>query len=258
MFAVLRVLPDDNSLSARIKFKLRPPQPLLERINVMSAAPFYYLEIHERQCGRNFEQVSKILGRCAHNLIVCGEYHLPDNPNIKRFYPSKLPRVLLLNTALDLTKRLSASSDRLSLSLIDYKGNWCDYAYEFVKYAKTVRVITNACEKYTQAAENIFDEYGASLIINDNISSVSGCDIVVSPDNNKERFYNTCVLRCYPDGRQDLLKGKGYCLPKEYLAIMPAGIDEFLFACALYELCGVKKLGELKYDCFENMNFNNA
>lgn len=248
MFAVLKILENEKGFLAKLKFRFNPPEPKLLRVNVAGGAPFYYLEIYENQCGENYNEIVYALGRCSEYLVLCGNYTLPENKLLGVYRPAKLPQLLLMNSAVSFLDKLKYDKTEFGIGIVDMRGDYTAFVEDFVNRAASVRVVTECPERYEPVREKLFDEWGFSLVVSESYSLIKDCDLTVSPETNTQRLYNRSIV--YFDREKKLrnvYKAGQFSIPEEYKKIMPEGVDPLIFASALYELCGVKPIRELKY-----------
>ncbi len=248
MFAVLKIFENEKGFLARLKFRFNPPEPKLLRVNVAGGAPFYYLEIYENQCGENYNEIVYALGRCSEYLVLCGNYTLPENKLLNVYRPSKLPQLLLMNSAVSFLDKLRYDKTQFSVGIVDKRGDYTEFIEAFVNRAASVRVVTDCPERYEPVCEKLFDEWGFSLVVSQSFSLIKDCDLTVSPETNTERLYNRSIVYYDKEKKQrNIYKAGQFNLPEEYKKLMPEGVNGLIFASALYELCGVKSIKELKY-----------
>ena len=249
MFAVLRVKENEKGFINRLKFKLKPPAPKLERVPVKSAAPYYYLELFENQCGEKFEEVAEMLGRCAGFIITCDGFMLPSDSLCDYYRPSRLPQTMLLNSAVEYAAEKSRNNSWQSIGIIDPKANFANCIEKLIVNVPSVKVVTDCPQQYENTAQALYDNWGFSLVVSQNISAVSDCDMIISPETNEQRIYNRRIVINNKDSLKHMeLRGEGFTLPKEYERIMPQGVEPLTFASALYELCGVSELSAMSYN----------
>lgn len=247
MFAVLKIKKNETNIFTKIKLFFRPVEPELSRVEVKGAMPFYYLEIYENQCGEYFEIIPQLLGRCAHNLIVCDKYLLPKNQNIDYFRPKKLPQIALINTAVDFLKTNVSDKAHFSLALIDENAIFTDFIYLFIEYASTINVLTNHPDKYESVAGELYNEWGVSLVITPSYSLIEDCNLIICPSkNNIKEYSQTIVFK--NNFQKKVYTVEEIDLPEKYNEIKPNGVDNLIFASALYELCGADDLKRIKYN----------
>ena len=248
MFAVLKIKPEEKDLKTRLKHFFSPPEPVFERVNVKGAAPFYRLEIYEKQCGQGYCEVVKLLGSCSKAVIPTVGTDVSGANGLKIFKPTLLPNIMTVNSAEDYLKKRKYDKTAFTLGIKDRKGSFSQHLEKFVNLAGEIRVFTENEFAYKSVCDKIYDLYGLSVVICRNARSFGSCDMLISPENEFDRYFNNCMLvRCGENG-YNILKGEGITLPKYAEKLLPDGVDALVFASALYEACALKTLGTLKYD----------
>ncbi len=248
MFAVLKIKPEEKEIVTRLKHFFSPPEPVFERVNVKGAAPFYRLEIYEKQCKNGYGEVVKMLGSCSKAVIPTVGTNVSGANGLKIFKPTVLPNIMTVNSAEDYLKKRKYDKTAFTLGIKDRKGAFSQYLEKFVNLAGEIRVFTKNEFAYKSVCEKIYDAYGLSVVISLNESSLDRCDMIISPGNEFDRYFNNCVLVRCGENEYNILKGEGITLPKYVAELLPDGVDSLVFASALYEACALKTLGTLKYD----------
>lgn len=248
MFAVLTVKPEEKGVFIRLRHFFSPPQPVFERINVKGAAPFYRLEIYENRCKDGYCEVAEMLGSCARAVIPTQGTDISGAKTLKIFKPTLLPNIMTVNSAEAYLQNQNHGKQQFSLGIRDRTGAFSQYLEKFVKLAGEIRVFTKNEFAYKSVCEKIYDAYGLSVVLSLNERSLDGCDAILSPSNEFDRYFNNCLLvRCGENG-YNILKGEGVTLPEYVEALRPDGVDRLVFAGALYETCALKPLASLKYE----------
>lgn len=250
MFAVVKFLEEPTKLLDKIKFKMSPPKPVLSRINLKNSAPFYYLEIYRSLCGNEGEYIRQILGRCADSVIYCEKTLALNFKSVKKFLPKFLNKILLFNTALNYIKSKNIKFD--SICIVDKDGIFTDRIFELIELANSIYIVTNFQGKYKKLVEDIYNKYGAYIIVDDKFGNFNNFDVVISPYENFNRFLNYSFIIKESD-TFNVYRCSGVTLPENIKSIMPGGVEPILFASALYELCGCKQLSKLNYDKIEKV-----
>ncbi len=248
MFAVLKIIPKEKGMGVRLKHFFSPPEPVFERVNVKGAAPFYRLEIYEKQCKDGYGEVIKMLGSCSKAVIQTFGTDVSPVNGIKIFRPTLLPNIMTVNSAEDFLRHRKYDKTAFTLGIKDRKGAFSQYLEKFVNLAGEVRVFTKNEFAYKSVCDKIYDLYGLSVVICLNERNLGSCDMIISPGNEFDRYFNNCVLVRCGESEYNILKGEGITLPKYIAELLPDGVDSLVFASALYEACALKTLGTLKYD----------
>lgn len=71
MFGVIKILTGGDF--ARLRYRLFPPEPVIERISVLGSAPFLLTLVCDENEEVDTGEIYSLLGRCgAGRVIVCG------------------------------------------------------------------------------------------------------------------------------------------------------------------------------------------
>ncbi len=185
------------------------------------------------------------------NLIYTGKEEVPVDCGIVTFVPAALRQRLCGNMALEVLKLMERIPRQLKVGVYDPWGDFSDLAEYLLKYVPDVVVVTKNVGLYTEQAQRILEETGAVLGVKRNVSALSACGLIVSPDRVDEKFTpmtkavvltsrEPCVsLGCRVYYRYD------FRLPAEFESLRIKETDAEYFGGALYSLCGVYSLGSV-------------
>lgn len=251
MFVVLQTEERATGFLQRLREHISPDEPVLTKIAVRNGAPFFILTVKKKKHGIQWEDVTYAAGRCASRIVASKELELPENGPIKRFVPEYLPFVMLFTTALEVIRKSGIPPSDVSLGVIDRRGILNHIIDKAAVRASVLKVVTDRTERYGQASEKLMDECGASLIYGTEEELLSGCNVIICNDRLDAKNAGAAVFSVFDSGvMQDTdrsFTAGNAELPKEYASVIPAGIDHMVFASALYELCGVRRLENTTY-----------
>lgn len=212
-------------------------------IPVFKGAPFYMLNasVYDEV---DWDKVIELSGKCSKRLVINGNIQIPENHGIGVFYSPTLYNRAFMNTLLHIIKNNVSLKNPQDITLYDKKGEYADFLTFLVPYVSKLTVVTDYKEKYTKACDEILDDTGLCVSL---LSDFNDGTIKINADKNtmsvstKNQFINvTC--------------GENMMVNDIYKKLLPAGVDEYTFYSALYELCGVFSLGEC---IFETITVNN-
>ena len=251
MFAVVRIKEEEKSIKKRIKYFFNKPVPKLERVNVSTGEPFYYLEIYKEQCGRNFEKAAALLGAAAENAIMCDGFALPETSLLKAYNPVSFRELLLMNSAVKLLYERKFRQESLKICLADLKAEYASYVETLVKRASFVNVCTRNKNIYEPILNDIYEKTGASVLLSDKLPVLNDYDIIISPCFLHNKLMSNCAVVLNPDLKSDeIFRGSKLSVPEKLRQIVPVGVPSLDFAGALYEHCHIKELGLCRYSDF--------
>lgn len=193
----------------------------------------------------------QLVGGSAQRILPCGEVLSPPAP-LRLFQPSLfLPTVFLHSARAFLETEDTLPCERV-LGVCDPDARVQAALFPFVNLAKTVKVYTRRAQSYAAIRTELLAESGLSLIVSEQQETLADCTVILDPFAQIPGYpMGTLTLRkC---GRV-VLAGEGVRLPAEYAERCPEGVDPLLFAAALYELCNVRELSDLRYTRFIPIN----
>ncbi len=251
MFVVLQVQAHAAGFLQRLKEYISPEEPELTKIAVKNGAPFFILKVKKNKQGIPWEDVAFAAGRCASRIVAPKMVELPESGPVRRFVPEYLPFMMLYQTVLDVLGKSGVSPSKVSIGIVDRRGILAGVIDKAAKSAGVVKVVTDVTERYTQAAENLMDELGASLMFGTQAQMLRDCKLIISGESAEACSEEAAVFSLVGNGESTVFDKSfmaGYAvLPVEYASLKPEDIDTLVFASALYELCGVRRLENLTY-----------
>ena len=261
MFACVQIIPAQGG---RLLDRRRNTPPALVRVNPPAGTPFFRLEAPARK-GRAlpWAAMEQAAGRLRTRLLfpegvapppppaACSAAQSQLEPGLRAFQPKRLPLLLCLRAAHQALRTAGVPARELRVTVVDTKGVLSHTMELLVPLAGSLRVYTPDFSLYRATATKLLHRYGATLILSDSPGCFAQSHVVVADD-----------LRLFTGREQGLiftpdtetsLKGCRVVrcrmpqLPEAYAKLLPTGIDPLLFACALYELCGVKEMERLRF-----------
>ncbi|MCL2507664.1 MAG: hypothetical protein FWF05_00665 [Oscillospiraceae bacterium] len=243
MFVILQIGERKKDVLSRLKERFSPEEPGLSKIAVRNGAPFFILRVRRRKDGVPWAEVKSAAGKGAARMLYTSDDRPPESMKLRAFEPDRLPFWGIWNSAAGLLKNSGVNPPELRLGIVDCEGELCGELSRAVMLASVVRVVTRKTRLYEAAAEKMMERYGASVLVGSDEAFVENCNFVVRKEG----------LAIGGHGSSCAVTGSGFELPAEYAGLRPENVDETLFACALYECCGVRALGKQP---FENLFWN--
>lgn len=250
LFCTVRVVEKKRGILSFLKYYLKKPEPILNRIDIESGKYFYYLEIDRRLCSENFSEIYRLLGRISENIIPCNNFNIFSSGLLKRFDSTPYKDILLLNSSSEYIKNDIFSKNK-SLLIYDLDGRTSLYCDEFVPIVKRITVATSCPFRYENIRNRLFEEYGASLVIIDRLPNIKSFDYAIFVSHYTNAFpFNSFAVKNNGENCFEVYKGSGVSPDKRYIDLCPQGADLNDFTAALYLLCKIKELGKEKYTDF--------
>ncbi|MDR2686939.1 MAG: hypothetical protein LBB75_04245 [Oscillospiraceae bacterium] len=261
MFACLQIT------KARPRGWRRAAPPALVRVEPPGGAPFFRLEVTRRGRGElPWAEIERAAGRLRTRMMfpegLCPPPPPPPRsaaqaqlePGLRAFVPRRLPLLLCLRAAQQVLQAARAPARQLRVTVVDSRGVLARQLEPLVPLAGSLRVFTPDPGLYRAAAEQLQRRYGVALVVSDSPACFAQSHVVVA-DGLRLFTGRESGLILTPDAATALPGCRAArcgepVLPEAYARLCPPGIDPLRFACALYELCGVKEMERLRFTHF--------
>lgn len=199
-----------------------------------------------------FGKIKKAVMADFHETLCLYSEKLPRKLGFKRFDNPMFTRRLCVNAAECYIKKLNRDPNELKISLFDPSGRFSFAAERLIKYTKTLQIATNAERFYQAENERFMREYGASILVYDNLYDVIPCDILIAPQTLTMPISCGSTMTIFTGSRpkapvcgiiHDNFTVK---LPICLEEIKPKELSDTYFLSALYTLGKMKWLENLK------------
>ena len=269
MFACLQITKE----APRLRLRRGPAIPLLVRVEPPGGAPFFRLEAAANKRGAlAWDGIERAAGRLRTRMLFPeGTYPPPSppprsaaqaqmEPGLRAFAPRRLPLLLCLRAAQQVLQASNVPARQLRVTIVDSKGVLARQLEPLVPLAGSLRVYTPEPALYRAAAQQLQRRYGIALILSDSPACFAQSHVVVADDlrlfTGRESGLiftpdtETALLGCCAAYNGRVVRCGAPVLPEAHAALCPPGIDPLRFACALFELCGVKEMERLRFRHF--------
>lgn len=251
MFAQLSIKQDNRSGFLRALDRIREPRVTDERVILSGALPFHIVKTRMYREEIPWLYVEQAAGmRCGCMLLPEGI--TPDEDSIiTPFVPKALPKRLLANSAVTAIKKLRLRPSDVCLTVYD-DGTISDIIPKYVMLAGSIRVITDKPELYGELSEELMHSHGFSLVVGSSEDAATlDSTVIISPEYRKSlEGYRGVLFTCdraAPLGAT-VMRGRGIKLGEKLSELVAEGVDKVSFASALYEKCGLTRLGDMGYE----------
>jgi len=247
VFVILQIEKGKNDLRSRLRERFSPGEPGLSKIAVRNGAPFFVLTVREGVRGVPWDAVESAAGRGASRMLFTSELRPPENSGLRAVLPERLPFRAMFNSAESVLKGVAPRDVRLGI--LDREGELCGELARAAKLSSAGRIATRKTRLYEAAAEKIMGLYGASALVDGDEDFLENCNVVICRDLREALPAGAVVFAASGDGcgHANVVTGSGIGLPAEYAPLRPENADETLFACALFEYCGVRALEKQRF-----------
>lgn len=233
MFTCLEILPEDERLFAKIREKIRPPYPEREYVQVRGGTPFLRLKVKENHV--DWRKISACLSGKERHILTDLSVPVPENSGFERCRPQALGLNVMLRTFVSLAQEIK-KPERLSVSVYDKKGSAIENLKTLVPLVRNISVYTERVKEYFYLSSEIMEEWGMCMKINEYTSHAFPEKIIIGDEYNKDMCKASLVfLGDKSIVSYNTVTGGGFPLENEYKSLKSNNIDDFTFACALYE-----------------------
>jgi len=245
----------------------RGTPPALVRVEPPGGAPFFRLEVTRR--GKSelpWAEIERMAGRLRTRMLfpegVCPPPPPPARtasqaqlePGLRAFVPRRLPLLLCLRAAQRVLQDARIPARQLRVTVVDSRGALARQLEPLVPLAGSLRVYTPDPAVYRAAAGQLQRRYGVTLVVSDSPACFAQSHVVVAEDLRLFTGRESGLILTPDSGTALPGCRAARCgeplLPEAYARLCPPGIDPLRFACALYELCGVKEMERLRFTHF--------
>lgn len=202
--------------------------------------PFFVLEILDGKKGISQSFIEEKCGRYVSRIVAPRSLLLPDNGCIKRFTPGFSNGIFIFNTAVDAIKSAKLRPEEICITVVDRNSVMNGEIHRLLPFSSTVRAITARCEKYSAVCNEIYDEYGASVIVRPVYQPVRKKEIVICCDGATTDEMNKSAVFSHKRCSHGRLRffSHGITLSDNHKKIISDNIESVDFAAAVTELCG--------------------
>lgn len=199
--------------------------------------------------------VAEKCGRYASRVVAPVNFPLPDGTPLRRFVPSSTVHSLVFNTAVRYLRAAHPDPHSFTLTLTDRLALLSAKTVDLIELCACIRIVTSRPERYADACEYAFNNYGASLILRSCYEPTQKADIVICADGafcsamEKAAVFTARNTSC---GRL-VFSLSGVELLPHHRELLPEGARAIDFAGALTELCGSAAYSNA---CFTDVSVN--
>lgn len=245
MFAVLEILPKNTGRIARMRERFHPAPIYLEEVKTTARLPYYIIRAQERVSGIPWDEIAAMAGRCKTRMLLQKNISPPKESGIASFVPEKFPTLLLFNSAVSMLRSLHVRPSNFTCAVIDKHAAACPQIRRLIPFAQTITICTKNTKPYVQTAAELFDEFGVSIIVSDDMHAAQNSLFTVSLSSDSSLFSGRGFTLTYQKHNHPKVLSLGkISIPEGFYLPPIEGISRFDFLCALYELCGVDPLAE--------------
>ncbi len=183
----------------------------------------------------------KAVAKAARGRPIVAEVYIKQNSEVvpHLFDSSRFAKQVEISTVMEILSLASIFKRSISIAFFDKDCRYAGCLGKLMELSNEVYIITSEIEQYSEYAADCYPLFGAAPIVTDANETASRCNVIFSPDAKGSFDTSRCVFAP---------KKEGYHLEKECIPTVsgcPENVDRLDFAGALYELCEIKRLGNL-------------
>jgi len=211
-----------------------------EEKNIKNKVNLLNIKVKTKNGKINWEKLAKLFGNNNVEILCSEKINIPDNLNLKKFRSSEYRRRLSVNTALEVLKLSRIKANSIKILFIDSCGKYVKDIHNFLKFSNQICVFTENKRVYEREENNIMKQYGASLLITDNIKLSSNYNFIISPEIFKNFFIIEKESYVFTSGRSNFWGGEKVIfdyevqIPQEYKKYKPQEISDNEFLEAIF------------------------
>lgn len=240
MFILLRTVESTGGFLKRKHLKKAIAKSIPVSVPTENGMPFYMLDVFCEKNSPDYSAIEEKSGYYASRIVAPRTFSLPDGSNLKRFLPVYSNGIFIFNTAVKMIKESNPEPQKISVTVIDRKAVMCGEIIKLVPYSSPLRIITSRPERYAATCRDIYDEYGASVMLRSFYEPTSKKDVVICCDGTTSDSMSNAAVFSFKRGINGKLRFYGSKIPlsDSHRKIIPENIDSTDFAAAVTDLCG--------------------
>lgn len=230
MFAVVKFDKEPKGLIKKLIWRFSKREVNAEKVSVAPGVFYFFLRCNFTSERADWDLVENAARAMKNRLIFPEDIKAPEK--FATVSLEKLRQKAFIKTALKILKNEKCES----VTIDDRNGIFINYIENFVNLAPLIRVITNTPERYDSVSESIMEKSGATLLMcNENTDLEKTWLITYSGGawHGEGIKAITAADVCY--GAEKLIRLSKLSFNKQYLRLVPEGINIEKFFSALYE-----------------------
>lgn len=249
MFAAAAIVNDKRrGIAGELWDRIRKRRAEVTKHRVGSCS-FYLIKSTPTRRGIHWEEISRLAGRHRTRLVIDPSIPIPSDAFIKRFEPGEFALLLMANTANRAVADSRIELYQRTVGLFDPPGRGQKLVLEMVKYFTTVKVYTQAPERYQVFCRQMLEYYGVAVMVSDDPASLKDCVITLSLGASpKGCLPRDCPVLVLGEGSNSggiVISHLACDTEQAVLRQLPPGMNPTYFLAALYELGRQRELGSL-------------
>lgn len=202
----------------------------------------------------DWEEIAEMAGRAGRMLVLPRQISPPEELGLCRLPVWEYADQVARQCTLQIIQGAPLPLYRKSIGVVDLRGTAAGFVRQAIRHASIVRVATRNQAMYEGVAEEMMENYGASVLISQNQDDVYRSAVVYAPHGLTDRHSAEIVPpivtvdRVNVTGRARVISGFHQKVPEEILGLKPPLISDVDFLAALWQMCGQSELAALPID----------
>lgn len=188
----------------------------------------------------NYDKISRaISGRATIKQV---DINITENGSFSLFDATRYKQHIEIKTILSILTKAAEYKRWIPIAFIDMNCRFCGCLELLMNISGEVYIITNEIEQYNEYASEYFSLFGVAPIVTNGSDIQSKCSVIFSPEGMGILPLDKVVFA----PQNEFYHIDGDCL--SMISGCPEKIDKIEFAGALFEMCKIERLGDIKAD----------
>ena len=188
----------------------------------------------------NYDKISRAInGRITIKQV---DINISKNSSIPLFDATRYKQHIEIKTILNILSKAGEYRRSISIAFIDMNCRFCGCLEPLMNISNEVYIITNEVEQYNEYANEYFSLFGVAPIVTNSTDIQSKCSVIFSPEGMGVLPLDKVIFA----PQNEFYHIDGDCL--SMISGCPQKIDKIEFAGALFEMCKIERLGDIKAD----------
>lgn len=210
-----------------------------------------YVSVTEQNKKVPWKKISKILKNKTCDILCNENIQVPSSYDFFRYNSTSLQEEFCKNAVINGLKSSKIDPDKLIVTLFDPIGKHSEILKKLILFSNQVFVITYNQKKYLKFQEKIMNEYGASIVVSDDLNWLFKSQVVLAPSKITIGLPTGQNCLIFTSEKSSVpLKGIIYHdykidVPKVFENMIPTDLNPEYFLSAVYDKYNVYQLSKL-------------
>ncbi len=250
MLTVLKITNDTNLGTGKKIISLFKPYQIKTELRKCDDVEVNYINYILRHGNIRFD---KLYNCCIgkRKTILCDNKISLEGSRLKRFTGIIFKKIMLDNFICSILEKANIPPTDIKISYYDPGAENPALAERLLSYCTNLTVVSDMPRFYENESERIAKTRGALFTVNNDVSALCPCDILIAPTIIKKPVptsSNNIIFTVYPPASPvpgNIITDYFCDFPEKYISLTDDDIDDMYLLSALYSLCGIDSLAEL-------------